>query len=111
METVDHYFLKDKIQITGVKQWPRESNTNEPTNRLIQNAIEEVKGTLKKGEPRISIEYLDMMLKDQFLGRKDKFEIVAKLLMNEDILNHLLDIFDAGNLPCCQPCCSLRNKP
>lgn len=50
------------------------------------------------------------MLQDHFVGRREKFELVSKMLTNETILRHLEDMFEQGGIPCPQPCCMLRSK-
>lgn len=52
---VNAFFLKDKVKVTGVKQWPHASDSGEQTARtLIQEAIEEVRNTMGKSEPKYS---------------------------------------------------------
>ena len=71
-EIVNRFFLKNKVKVTGVKQWPRPNEENgEGTARtVIQEAIEEVKNTLGKAEPKYSNEYLSVMLEEHFVGRR-----------------------------------------
>lgn len=50
------------------------------------------------------------MLQEHFIGRREKFELVCKMLTNETILRHLEDMFEHDGTPCPQPCCMLRSR-